>query len=73
MRSPTAAAIAPGLLGFAAPGLAQEGSFKAAEARYRLAAEIDPVALDLWLAEARVVQYDYKNIMRNRGRLDRLV
>jgi hypothetical protein len=40
---------------------------------YRLAAEIDPVALDLWLAEARVVQYDYKNIMRNRGRLDRLV
>ena len=58
---------------FAAPGLAQEGSFTAAEARYRLAAEIDPVALDLWLAEARVVQYDYKNIMRNRGRLDRLV
>lgn len=58
--------------GFAAPGLSPEGSFKAAEARYRAADEIDPAALDLWLAEARVVQYDYKNIMRNRGRLDRL-
>ena len=58
---------------FAAPGLSPEGSFKAAEARYRSVAEIDAAALDLWLAEARVVQYDYKNIMRNRGRLDRLV
>ncbi|MBN8630162.1 MAG: DUF1801 domain-containing protein [Rhodobacterales bacterium] len=57
---------------FAAPGLHPEGSFKAAEARYHSAAEIDPVALDLWLAEARVVQYDYKNIIRNKGRLDRL-
>lgn len=58
---------------FAALGLTPEGSFKAAEARYRSLAEIDPVALDLWLAEARLVQYDYKNIMRNKGRLDRLV
>lgn len=58
---------------FAATGLHPEGSFKAAEARYRTAAEIDPIALDRWLAEARLVQYDYKNIMRNRGRLDRLV
>lgn len=57
---------------FAAPGLAPEGSFKAAEARYRTVEEIDPAALDLWLAEARRVQWDYRNIMRNRGRLDRL-
>ena len=57
---------------FAAPGLTPEGSFKAAEARYRSVAEIDPAALDQWLAEARVVQWDYKNIVRNRGRLDRL-
>ena len=58
---------------FAAPGLSPEGSFKAAEARYRSVAEIDAAALDLWLAEARGGQYDYKNIMRNKGRLDRLV
>jgi hypothetical protein len=57
---------------FAAPGLTPEGSFKAAEVRYRTAEEIDPVALDLWLGEARVVQWDYKNIVRNKGRLDRL-
>lgn len=58
---------------FAAPGLAPEGSFKAAEARYRSVSEIDPAALELWLAEARTVQWDYKNIVRNKGQLDRLV
>lgn len=57
---------------FAAPGLTPEGSFKAAEARYRTVADIDLVALDLWLAEARVVQWDYRNIVRNKGRLDRI-
>jgi hypothetical protein len=57
---------------FAGSGLKPEGTFKAAEARYRTVAEIDPVALDLWLAEARIVQWDYKNIVRNKGRLDRL-
>jgi hypothetical protein len=57
---------------FSAPGLTPEGSFKAAEARYRSVAEIDPVALDLWLAEARAVQWDYRNIVRNKGRLDRI-
>ncbi len=57
---------------FAVPGLRPEGSFKAAEARYRTVEEIDPMAIDLWLAEARVVQWDYRNIVRNRGRLDRL-
>lgn len=57
---------------FAAPGLTPEGSFKAAEARYRSVAEIEPAALDQWLAEARAVQWDYKNIVRNKGRLDPL-
>lgn len=57
---------------FAAPGLTPEGSFKAAEARYRSVGDLDPLALDLWLAEARVVQWDYRNIMRNKGRLDRI-
>ena len=58
---------------FAAPGLHPEGSFKAAEARYQTAADIDPIAVDHWLAEARTVQWDYRNIVRNRGRLDRIV
>jgi hypothetical protein len=57
---------------FASPGLAAEGSFKAAETRYRTVADIDRAALDLWLTEARTVQWDYRNIVRNKGRLDRL-
>lgn len=57
---------------FSAPGLTPEGSFKAAEARFRSVTEIEPAALALWLAEARVVQWDYRNIVRNKGRLDRL-
>jgi hypothetical protein len=57
---------------FAAPGLTPEGSFKAAEARYRTEADIDPLALDIWLVEARQVQWDYRNIVRNKGRLDRI-
>ncbi len=58
---------------FAAPGLTPEGSFKAAEARYTALADIDPTSLGLWLAEARVVQWDYRNIVRNRGRMDQLI
>ena len=57
---------------FEAKGLAKEGSFKAAEARYKAADEIDARKLDLWLAEARAVQWDYKNIARRQGKLVRV-
>lgn len=57
---------------FKAKGLASEGTFKAAEARYRRAAEIDDAALARWLAEAREVQWDYKHIVKRRGKLVRL-
>jgi hypothetical protein len=57
---------------FAAPGLHPEGSFKAAEARYATVDQIDIPALTHWLAEARQVQWDYRNIVRNKGRLDRI-
>lgn len=58
---------------FTTPGLAVEGTFKAAEKRYTSAGQIDEEALKLWLAEARTIQWDYKNIVRKKGRLDRLV
>jgi len=58
---------------FATPGLQPEGKFKAAEVRLRDAGEIDPDALAAWLAEARVVQWDYRNIVKRKGRLERLV
>ena len=58
--------------GFETPGLTPEGKFKAAEVRYTDAAQIDPDRLDRWLAEAREVQWDYKNIVKRKGRLERL-
>ncbi|MEZ4587104.1 MAG: DUF1801 domain-containing protein [Gemmatimonadales bacterium] len=58
--------------GFTAKGLAKEGSFKAAEARYTSVDEVDTEQLGRWLAEAREVQWDYKNLVRRKGRLERL-
>lgn len=52
--------------GFATPGLHPEGTFQAAEKRYTAVAQIDAALLTKWLAEARTVQWDYKNI-RTRG------
>ena len=57
---------------FKASGLTREGSFKAAEARYTAADQVDTEQLRRWLAEAREVQWDYKNIVRRKGRLERL-
>lgn len=57
---------------FREEGLAKEGSFKAAEARYTAVDQIDTERLGRWLAEAREVQWDYKNLVRRRGRLERL-
>lgn len=52
--------------------LQNEGSFKAAEARYTAASQIDPKALKRWLKKARDIQWDYKNIVRRKGKLERL-
>lgn len=57
---------------FATPGLAPEGKFKAAEARYTSADQVDTRLLRKWLAQARDIQWDYKNIVRRKGRLERL-
>ena len=53
-------------------GLEAEGSFKAAQAHYTQADEIDFDALKQWLAKARDIQWDYKNIVRRKGKLERL-
>ncbi|SMQ72032.1 hypothetical protein SAMN06295905_1996 [Devosia lucknowensis] len=58
---------------FQTPGLDKEGSFKAAEKRYTLVTQIDPDELANWLEESRSVQWDYKNIVKRRGALERLV
>ncbi len=53
-------------------GLQKEGSFKAAEIRYTVAEQIDIVALQRWLDKSRLIQWDYKNIVKRRGVLERL-
>jgi hypothetical protein len=56
---------------FNTPGLAAEGTFKAAEKRYTAVEQVDAEDLRAWLAEARTLQWDYKNIAKKR-RLDPL-
>ena len=57
---------------FAEPGLTPEGSFKAAEARFTAAADISATDLKRWLKKAAAIQWDYKNIVKRKGRLERL-
>jgi len=57
---------------FKEKGLKKEGTFKAAEARYTAADQVDTEKLGRWLAEAWEVQWDYKNLIRRKGRLERL-
>ncbi|MFT3747355.1 MAG: DUF1801 domain-containing protein [Agriterribacter sp.] len=52
--------------------LHKEGSFKAAEARYTSADQINKKDLKRWLAKARDIQWDYKNIVKRKGVLERL-
>ena len=57
---------------FRTKGLEKEGSFKAAQARFTSKDEVDVERLARWLAESRDVQWDYKNIVQRKGRLERL-
>jgi hypothetical protein len=57
---------------FEEEGLKKEGSFNAAEVRYTAADQINRQNLKRWLAKARDIQWDYKNIVRRKGRLERL-
>jgi len=57
---------------FDEPGLTPEGSFKAAEARFTDASDISATALKRWLKKAAAIQWDYKNIVKRKGRLERL-
>ncbi len=57
---------------FGEPALIPEGSFKAAEARYNSADQIDPSDLSRWLNKAKTIQWDYKNLVKRKGRLEKL-
>lgn len=53
-------------------GLMPEGKFKAAEAHFTKASEINVENLRRWLEKAQNIQWDYKNIVKRKGDLERL-
>ena len=57
---------------FEEEGLQKEGSFKAAEARYTDVDQVNTKDLKRWLGKARDIQWDYRNLVRRKGRLERL-
>jgi hypothetical protein len=53
-------------------GLQKEGTFKAAEARYTSKEQVNVKDLQRWLEKSRDIQWDYKNIVKRKGVLERL-
>jgi hypothetical protein len=52
--------------------LRKEGSFKSAEIRYTAVEQIKKTHLKRWLTKAKNIQWDYKNIVKRKGVLERL-
>ncbi|WP_317129084.1 DUF1801 domain-containing protein [Flavobacterium sp. 270] len=52
--------------------LLNEGSFKAAEARYTAVNQINTEDIKRWLKKGKEIQWDYKNIVKRKGVLERL-
>jgi hypothetical protein len=57
---------------FEEAGLEKEGSFKAAQKRYNSADQINTKDLERWLKKSIDIQWDYKNIVKRKGLLERL-
>lgn len=57
---------------FDEPGLSPEGSFKAAEKRYTRAEEVKVTELKRWIKKSVAIQWDYKNIVKRKGVLERI-
>ncbi|MES2575396.1 MAG: DUF1801 domain-containing protein [Bacteroidota bacterium] len=53
--------------------LKSEGSFKASEARYTSVDQINIDDLKRWLQKSKEIQWDYKNIVKRKGVLERLL
>ncbi|HTQ65873.1 MAG TPA: DUF1801 domain-containing protein [Puia sp.] len=53
--------------------LLPEGSFKAAEILYTEAKQVNTKDLKRWLEKSKKIQWDYKNIVKRKGVLERLV
>ncbi len=57
---------------FEEKGLDNEGTFKAAQKRYTDASQVDVADLERWLQKAETIQWDYKNIVKRKGKLERI-
>ena len=53
-------------------GLQNEGSFKAAEARYTAVEQVNLKDLKRWIKKSGAIQWDYKNIVKRKGVLERI-
>lgn len=53
-------------------GLSPEGNFQTAGARYTAVDQIDVGDLERWIEKSIAIQWDYKNIVKRKGRLERL-
>lgn len=49
-----------------------EGTFKAAQMYYTDVSDIKVTALRSWLKQAKRIQWDYKNIVKNKGKLNKI-
>lgn len=58
--------------GFEEDDLKSEGKFKAAEIFYTDVKEIKVTHLKRWLKKSKEIQWDYKNIVKNKGLLKKL-
>jgi hypothetical protein len=47
--------------------------FKDASIFYTDISEVDPSALTQWLQKAIIIQWDYKNIVKRKGKLERII
>ena len=57
---------------FGEKDLINEGKFKAAEARYTSIDQVNLKDLKRWLKKSIEIQWDYKNIIKRKGKLERL-
>lgn len=57
---------------FEEEGLQKEGTFKAAEARYTSVEQVNTKDLKRWLQKSKDIQWDYKNLIKRKGVLERL-
>ncbi len=48
------------------------GKFKDASVRYTSAAEVSEVDIKRWFKKSRAIQWDYKNVAKRKGNLERV-